>query len=211
MLLNLSFEYEKLSELENKLDGLPPLHRVAFATSICERLLPNYSAFARFGQANPSVLRNALDEVWQILQGKSADAETISQLIKDCSGLPPQEGDCETYVYEASMTIAAIRYTLEACLDPTPQQVAKVAEVAGDILLEFIFIEKQDTDPNWGTEMSYLEQKKEIASHPFVVREKAKQNEDFQQLKEVETLDRDFLEWLCTSFDNCGKSLLDLS
>ncbi len=59
--------------------------------------------------------------------------------------------------------------------------------------------------------MSYLEHKKEIASHPFVVREKAKQNEDFQQLKEVETLDRDFLEWLCTSFDNGGKSLLDLS
>ncbi len=137
MLLNLSFEYDKLSELENKLEELSSLHRVAFATSICERLLPNYSSFSRFGQANPSLLRNALDEVWQILQGKSADAETISKLIEDCSGLPPHEGDCETYVYEASMTIAAIRYTLEACLDPTPQQVAKVAEVAGDIGIRF--------------------------------------------------------------------------
>ncbi|MEZ2250370.1 hypothetical protein [Microcoleus sp.] len=50
-----------------------------------------------------------------------------------------------------------------------------------------------------------------MASHPFAVREMAKEAEDLQRLKETETLTRDFLEWLRTSSHNNGKSLIDLS
>jgi uncharacterized protein len=39
----------------------------------------------------------------------------------------------------------------------------------------------------------------------------AKQSEDLQRLKQAEELDRDFVEWLRTSFDNDGKSLIDLA
>ena len=45
----------------------------------------------------------------------------------------------------------------------------------------------------------------------FAVRELTKQSEDLQRLKEAETLDRDFLEWLRTSFGNNGRSKIDLS
>ncbi len=50
-----------------------------------------------------------------------------------------------------------------------------------------------------------------IASHPLAVREMAKQSKDLQRLKQAEKLDRDFVEWLRTSFDNDGKSLIDLA
>jgi uncharacterized protein len=39
----------------------------------------------------------------------------------------------------------------------------------------------------------------------------AKENEDLQRLKEVETLEPEFLQWLRTSFDNSGKSIMDTS
>ena len=47
-------------------------------------------------------------------------------------------------------------------------------------------------------------------NHPLLIREIAKQNEDLQRLQETQTLDREFLEWLRTSFDNDGKSNVDL-
>lgn len=210
MLWNL--DYRELNTLEKELEQLPPLHRVAFAASICERMLPNYSAFAtEEGRGNPVVLRAALDEVWQILQGKLVDAETIHQLINNCEGLPPDEDDDGTYMYEASMTRTAICYVLSTCLEPTPQNVAKIARLVGDLLFEDIVIEREIANPNWRNKKSFDEQVNDVASHPFWVREVAKENEDLQRLKAIKTLDQKFIKWLRTSFDNGGKSLLDLS
>lgn len=211
MLLKLSFEYQEISELETELEILHPLKRLAFAASICERMLPNYSALAKETKSDPFVLRKVMDEVWEILQGKAVDDDIINRLIDECESVKPDEAYPWFYLYEGSMAIATTCYVLKACLDGSPQNITRVAEQAGDLLLESIFSEKLDNDPNWGKSLSYAEQKKEIATHPFVLREKTKQNEDFQRLKEVETLDRDFLEWLRTSFDNGGRSLIDLS
>jgi uncharacterized protein len=36
-----------IDDLEQKLKQLSPLHQLAFAASICERMLPNYNAFSR--------------------------------------------------------------------------------------------------------------------------------------------------------------------
>jgi hypothetical protein len=66
-------------------------------------------------------------------------------------------------------------------------------------------------DPLSWDKKTLAEQRKEVVIHPFTVREMTKQSEDLQQLKETGTLDRNFLEWLRTSFDNGGKSLIDLS
>ncbi|MBC6423541.1 MAG: DUF416 family protein [Hormoscilla sp. SP5CHS1] len=60
---------------------MPQIHRLAFAAACCERLLPTYNAFCRRENwGNPALLRKALDEVWQVLQGKSVDAARISEL-----------------------------------------------------------------------------------------------------------------------------------
>ncbi|MFB2919332.1 MULTISPECIES: DUF416 family protein [Aerosakkonema] len=80
----MKLEFDDLEALEKELEGLPPLHRVAFAASICERLLPNYDVFYREeAWGDPSILRTALDEVWQILQGKPLDEPKINQLMDD--------------------------------------------------------------------------------------------------------------------------------
>ena len=64
----MNLHFFDLDTLEKELKKLPHLHRVAFATSICERMLPIYNAFCRMENwGDPSVLRKALDEIWQIL------------------------------------------------------------------------------------------------------------------------------------------------
>lgn len=211
--MNLDIAY--LEALEKEIAGLPPVHRIAFAASCCERLLPNYSAFAREeGWGNPFVLRAALDEVWQILLGQPADAAKIDLLRENCKNaiLHDEEVFNSHHNYEAQLAAIAISNTLEACLDPAPKVVVKVIEGAVDTISEFIRIEKENADPRW-TDKPFEEQNKEIADHPFTVKEIAKQSEDLRKLKEIEILDRDFLECLRTSSSsyNDGKSLIDLS
>jgi len=66
--------------LRARLQGLPPAHLVAFAATVCERLLPNYAAWsaaARWG--DPNRLRTALDRVWAALGG--ATLETVSSPV----------------------------------------------------------------------------------------------------------------------------------
>lgn len=200
-----------LDVMEQVVAKLPTFHRLAFAASCCERLLPNYRAFYRENQhGNPDILRIALNEVWQFIQEKSMDFARIRQLIADCDGAVP-DVDGGIYIYQAECAAMAIYYTLQACLEPTNiKLIVKVVECVENTIDEFIRLQKDIAEPSW-LEKSYEEQKAEIVHHPFTVRETAKQIEDFQQLKEVGTLDRVFLELLRTSFDNDGRSLIDLS
>jgi hypothetical protein len=54
--------------------------------------------------------------------------------------------------------------------------------------------------------MTPTEQIIEVASHPFTIREMAKQSKELQRLKESEALDQDFLEWLRTSLIMMAKT-----
>lgn len=203
--------YSERNILEKELEQLSPLHRLAFVASICERLLPNYSAYVKEnGHGNPIVLRNALDEAWLVVQGNSANAEIISKLIEDCEALPPYEDDEETYKYEASMTVAAICYMLEACLKPTPQNIAQVVYMAEDIIFETMEVERDIANPGCSKNMTFDEMEKDAANHPFWIKEAAKQNNDFQKLKEVKTLSKNFIESFRKLCISDGKSMIDL-
>jgi hypothetical protein len=204
----------KFDALEKELEGLPPLHRIAFAASCCERLLPNYNAFSFLEKwGDPSVLRTALNEVWQILQGKPVDAALIRRLIEDCEGVIPDSDDFTSanliYDVEAEEAAIAICNTLEACLNPTLQQIIRVANCVTNTIDAFI----PHGDKSFNISESKVGLKKleeAIASHPLAVREMAKQSEDLRFLKQAEKLNPDFVECLCTSFNNDGKSLIDL-
>jgi len=207
--------YSDRSELTKaEIEELPPLHRVAFAASCCERLLPNYYVFFREeGEGNPAALRTALDEIWQILRGKAAEAEKIEILITNCQeAIVPGDYILKSrYGAESHLAVAAILSTLKACLDwENLEAIAKVVQVVGDTIFEFLDIEKEITEPDW-SQKSWELQVEEISNHSFTLREIAKQREDLQRLKEIETLDQEFLEWLRTSFDNGGRSLIDVS
>ena len=69
---------------------------------------------------------------------------------------------------------------------------------------------KDDADPNWYKE-SLQEQEEYVSSHALAKQEIAKEQEDLQRLKEVETLDGEFIKSLRASFNNSGRSLIDLS
>jgi uncharacterized protein len=200
----MNLRFYDFETLEKELEGLSTLHRIAFAAACCERLLPNYNAFAREENwGDPFVLRTALDEVWQILQGKPVDVATIQQLKDTCNSddIVPNSEEFSGYVGQAQEAASAIYYTLDACIEPTLQHIMEVAERVAFAIEGFT-----DYDDSMETK-EYIET---IARHPFAVREMKRQNEDLQRLKNTEELDRDLLEWLRISSYNDGKSLIDL-
>ncbi|MEG4506104.1 DUF416 family protein [Microcoleus sp. F6_B4] len=200
------------SFLETELEFIPSFHRLAFAASICERLLPNYNAFSKIEKfGNFRVLRQTLDEIWQFLQNNSVNRTRVPQLIYDCDSdliIPHADDFGAGYALEAQEAAFALCNTLEACLNPTPKAILKVAEHATNTIDAFI---------NFDETFSLLQSqditkyKQVVANHRLAVREMAKQTEDLRRLKEIEILDREILEWLRTSSYNGGRSLIDLS
>lgn len=79
-----------------------------------------------------------------------------------------------------------------------------------ETLYGFLTTRKFESDATW-TRKSSEELDEYVISHPFARQEIIKQQEDLQRLKEAEILDRELLEWLRTSYNNDGKSLIDLS
>lgn len=209
----MNLDFYNLDVLEKELEKLPPLHRIAFAASICERMLPIYNVFSQQeGWGDPTSLRIALDEVWEVLQAKPVDEAKIRQLIDDCENAAPHSDYVmqSRYDFEAQLTCSAIRSTLEACIDCNSQHFIDVMEFVRDIINGFLTSRKDDADPHW-YKKSLQEQEEYVSSHALAKQEIAKEQEDLQRLKEVETLDQDFLESLRASFNNSGRSLIDLS
>jgi uncharacterized protein len=205
------FDYESL---EKELKKLHLFHQIAFAAACCERMLPNYNYFCRLENfGNPEIPRAALNEVWQYLeQGSSPDAARIDELIEDCGNedIFPDAMDFGGACYEAQETLLAIRMTLRVYLDATVDNVSQVAIHARNIISAYVPDSGEPYNVTWekdGKER-YC---RTIASHPFAIRELAKESEDLQRLKQAQTLDRELLEWLRISFNNDGKSLIDLS
>lgn len=209
----MNLDFFQLDTLQEILETIPPFHRVAFAASICERMLPIYELFSQEESwGDSTVLRNALDEIWQVLLKKQADAEKIEELTKACDQqtlhadyVRQSRLDCE-----AQQTVSAVCFTLESCLEPTSIKVLDVAQCVEETIYGFVTSRKFDDDESW-IEKSSEELENYVASDPLAVQEIAKQKQDLQRLKQVETLDRDFLEWLQISSSNNGKSLIELS
>ncbi|MDY6784825.1 MAG: DUF416 family protein [Cyanobacteriota bacterium] len=209
----MELEFFNQDILKGKIEELPLLHRIAFVASICERMLPIYNIFAQQeGWGDPKLLRKAMDEVWQILQEKPVDEEAVRQLVKDCEKAAPHS-DYVTqsrFDFEAQNTCSAICATLEACINRDYQYFLEVMEFVRNTIDGFLTSRKDDTDTDW-YKKPLQEQEVYVSNHPLARQEIAKQQEDLQRLKEAETLDRELLEWLRTSYNKDGKSLINLS
>lgn len=204
-------QFFELDSLKEELKQLPHLHRVAFAASICERMLPMYSKFAQMENwGRPSLLREALDEVWLILQGKQIDLPKISQLIEEMDGEnvwpDEQTEDFNTfdYLFEAQFTVSAIYSTLTALLTSDFKYVMGVVKNARWETIEG-FINQRDKL----YEINNCEYEMElIAKDPLAKQELAKEMEDLEKLKSAETLSPELVEWLRST--SAGKSLIPL-
>lgn len=196
----LIFDEGRLTE---ELRELPVKHRVAFAASCCERLFPNYEAFAVMENwGNPKVFRQALDEVWQFLKGDTLSKEHIHELIRVCEAVIPDTEDFTTiFTGPALDAAAAILYTLESCLDGSPERLALVGRVAITTLDDYLNIvndpelEVHGVDPAFN---AWLQQA------PLMRAELVKQQQDLAVLKSRPVLDPDFLEHMRRSASTMG-------
>ncbi|MEH2077698.1 MAG: DUF416 family protein [Nostoc sp.] len=99
---------------------------------------------------------------------------------------------------------------LEIRLARTTQQAISVVKEIHETLFEYIDYLYQSED-EYSADISHEQLVEIVSNHPFTIREMAKQSEDLRRLRETRTLTSEFLQWLRTSSENGGKSLLDLS
>ncbi|MGB3510995.1 MAG: DUF416 family protein [Microcoleaceae cyanobacterium] len=201
-----------LDFLKEELEQLPHLHRVAFAACICERMLPMYNKFSQIENwGQPSVLRETLDEVWLILQGKPIDSSKINRLMKyyDREDVFPNIEDYEfcnlEYLYEAHFTASALCCILDGLLKQNLEYIMAVVKEARFYTIEGFISERDNL-----IEVGNLKYEMElIANDPLAKQELTKEMEDLQKLKNTDKLEPELLEWLRTT--SSGKSLIDSS
>src|SRR5262249_40897978 len=107
------------TKLIARLDKLRKEFRIAFAASCCERLLPNYCAFAAVEKwGNPSLLRETLDGVWTYLKGGSQNwyGVRIPRLIRQVHQITPNTEEFSSRFTSAALDAGvSTMLTLEIC------------------------------------------------------------------------------------------------
>lgn len=185
-------------QLAQEVGALPLQHRVAFAASCCERLLPNYRAFTAIEHwGNPQLLRQALDEVWNFLQGEAIPEERIQILTQEIYAVIPDSEDFSSLFADLAIDAgAAIVYTLQMCVDGDIQRVLWVSRASTNTVYQYL---GATTDPK--TQVHQEDHKFEawIWKTPLMVAELEKQWRDLQTLKARQVFDPVFLEEVRTS------------
>jgi uncharacterized protein len=173
------FDEERLTA---RLEALPPPRRAAFAASCCERLLPNHAAFSRVeGWGRTQVLREALDEVWAILDGRHADEARVRALVQACIEQAPDTEDFQSlFVSAAGDAAAAAAYTLECCLDGSAERAALAGRLATDTLYQYL---TAVNDPLTGVHVADAEFEEQMLKAPLMLAELDKQERDLRLLE----------------------------
>jgi uncharacterized protein YjaG (DUF416 family) len=193
-----SFDPESL---KHDLDRLPQTHRVAFAATCCERLLPNYAAFAReVHWGEPETLRAALDYIWSFLNSRRADLDEVNRLIRLCDGVIPDTEDFDTSSVSAALDAGtAVVGTLRSLLDDDTKHVVEVASYCRDTV--HMYIQDRD-DLDYGDPLFDTK----IERDPLMKRELARQSAVLSELANNPVLDEAFLERLRDESADGGRS-----
>lgn len=191
------------SSLLQELRTLPVLHRVAFASSCCERLLPNYRAFVSLENwGDPDLLRQALDEVWNFLRGSTIDADRAQALMHACEAVAPDTDMFQSFLTSAAQNAAAaVTYTLECCLDGDAERATLVGSLADETIYMYLnVVNDPDTQPHIADPAfdAWLLQA------PLRIAELEKQRQDIALLKANAILNSDLLEDLRRSSSISG-------
>lgn len=183
------FDEDKLTE---QLSTLPVRHRLAFAASCCERLIPNHYAFSRMEEwGNSSQLRQALDEVWEFLKGNELSEMLIGELMQRCEAQAPETEDFSSlFVSAAGDAAAAVVYTLECCLDGDANRAALVGRLAVDTIYQYLL---RVNDPQVGIHGADYSFEEQMLNAPLMVAELEKQQQDLVTLKSQSTLSEGLL------------------
>ncbi len=211
--------------LVTELANLGIRHRVAFAASVCDRLLPNYEAFALMEHINPAgQFLPLLEEVWAYLGGANLPLDRINALIQYCkSALPDTETYSSLFANPAFNTVCALIYTLESCVDGSPHRIGLTARLACDTV--DLYVQRVD-HPNpsrtypqeqlaglhrmsHDAMIDWLRRQEQefdnwVLSHPLMIAELTKQQQDLLALAAQPSLTSMFLTTLRESAHYCG-------
>ena len=193
------------NSLREKLIKLDANQQLAFGAICCERLLPNYKAFQQdVGWGDFLPVRKALDFLWTVLKGGSTTPEEIKSITAYCEAVVPDSEDFESpYVSLAQDGCFAVCSLLDYLLENDVDRVVQAATYATDSV-DFYVQEIESMAPN----DPELEQK--ILSHNLMQRELAQQEENLKAVEQVDVDSVEFLDGLKNSWNNEGKSNLDL-
>lgn len=177
------------SRVIHSLSSLPDTHRVGFAASCCERLLPNFEAFSKMENwGDPSVLRRALDIVWTVVTGVSLDPKELAELVAEIEPLIPDTEDFASIFTSAAQDAAAsLTYTLECCRSGEVQLAALPARLAiGTLDIYLNIVNDVKVDVPHVADAVFEEW---LSQSPLIKEEFAKQEKDLELLHSVVEID----------------------
>ncbi|MBE9039249.1 DUF416 family protein [Oscillatoriales cyanobacterium LEGE 11467] len=200
--------------LRDELSILPFFHRLSFAVSCCERILPIYHAFcAMENWGDFSIPRKSIDIIWATLQGKEIDSKKVEKYREYCGhdNIFPDAYDFGDayYCYEAQEVLMAVRATLAAYSKPKIGDIINVVRCTRNIIEssittrdQFFHLSIQETDSE------IFEQ--EFLKHSLAIREITKEEEDLKILRKEEILTPNSLLFLQGSSQQEGRELIAL-
>lgn len=193
------------SALNDRLKKLNNKRQLAFGALCCERLLPSYLAFQRdAGCGDIALVRKALDCVWTFLRDQPLSSEEIKNVTASCESAVPNSDDfVSLYVTSAQDACFAVCGLLGYLLESDVGKVVQVATYATDSV-DLYVQEIENMAPN----DPQLEQK--ILLHPLMQRELTQQEDDLKAIEQVPSLSQEFLAQRKATWNNNGKSNLDL-
>ena len=191
--------------LRARLVKLSNEQQLAFGAICCERLLPNYQAFQQdvgWGDIHP--IRKALDFVWASLKGESVSLEEVKAIMASCESAAPDSEDFDSlYVSLAQDGCFAVCSLLDYLLENDVNRVVQAATYATDSV-DLYVQEIENLAPN----DPELEQK--ILNHSFMQSELSQQEENLKTVEQAGVSVLEFLDDFKKSWNNEGKSNLDL-
>lgn len=193
------------SALKERLKKLDSKRQIAFGALCCERLLPNYLAFQQdAGWGDVAPVRKALDSVWSFFYDQQLSSQEIKDVTASCEAAAPNSDDfVSLYVTSAQDACFAVCGLLDYLLENDVDKVVQAATYATDSV-DLYVQEIEGLSPN----DPQLEQK--ILMHRLMQRELVQQEDDLKAIELAPSMSREFINQRTASWNNNGKSNLDL-
>lgn len=140
-------EFDEAS-LARDLDQLDFWKQLMFLISVCQRLVPSFSEFAKqTGVKGESILLSGLEKAWDILlSGNSASDLSFQQ--KQCEGIAPDTEDFDLILVSSALDAAvAISLLMKAFTTNDTNSIVEAASLARDSVDMYVQ-ELENMDPN---------------------------------------------------------------